>query len=172
MARGGKRRADENKRARPQAIDLLVLETRAVELRRERKSYRVIAAVLGVSVGAAFKAVQRGLAKLQVLLEKEAKGLLVQELNALDMAAEALVDAVKAGDTDAIDKWLKIHDRRKLLLGIAPTSATTVAAPDGGPVEVALSWGEEGQRGPGQAAPVAGFVVGEAADGEDPRGGE
>jgi hypothetical protein len=138
----------------------LLLEAKAVQLRARRYSYREIAAELGVSVGGAYKAVRRGLAKVTILVGQEADNLVALELESLDMAARALEGRVRLGDKDAVDQWLKVHDRRKSLLRIAPSAMVAVAGLTGGPVMVELSWGEGEAPGAGpERAPAVGFVV-------------
>jgi hypothetical protein len=141
-----------------QAAGASLLEAAAVQLRAKRYSYREIAAELHVSVTGAYKAVKRGLAKVRRVVTHEAENLVAMELESLDMAAKAIKVMVAGGDLDAVDRWLKLHDRRKALLGIAPAATVAVTGLGGGPLTVELSWGE-GQAPAEERTPAIGFEV-------------
>ncbi len=131
---------------RTRAIEQIEHDARAVELRRQHLSYRQIAVRLGVSHQAAFDAVKRGLADMYQEAANEVRQIEVERLD--ELATEAwkvlrtphytvsnsgkIVEHPETGelllDTSptlaAIDRLLKIQDRRAKLLGLdAPVKA-------------------------------------------------
>lgn len=101
----------------------------ALELRKAGGSYRAIGAQLGISECQAHADVKRALQALnekQNLLAEEYRAL---ELERLDMVALALAPRVKRGDLGAIDRWLKVTEARRKLLGLdAPIQYQEVPA--------------------------------------------
>jgi hypothetical protein len=89
---------------------------KALHMRTMRYSYDSIAKACGYgSKGAAFKAVQRELAKVA---REPAKELRIAELEALDVAERALATRLARGELAAIDRMLKIKDMRAKLTGL------------------------------------------------------
>ena len=106
----------------------------AVAMRREGATYEHIANHLGVSTTAAHKHVTRALESIQAATEKEVDLYRALEGERLDaMQAAIWPQAVEEGDLKAIDRILKLMERRAKLLGLdAPTkvAATTVDRED------------------------------------------
>jgi len=91
---------------------------KALEFRKAGASYRAIGSQLGVSEAQAHKDVMRALASLAKQELSSASEYRTMELERLDMAALAVVQRVKQGDLGAIDRWLRIIEARRKLLGI------------------------------------------------------
>lgn len=100
---------------------------KALELRKARASYRAIGRALGISEAQAFRDVKSALAQIAKVTEVKAGELRTLELEALDMAAVAIISLVRAGDVQAIDRWIKLSESRRKLLGIdAPTEIKNI----------------------------------------------
>lgn len=97
---------------------------RAFELRKAGLPYTRIAQELHVSAGAAFNIVNRYLLKLRDRTDELAESVRQIELSRLDSMLEGLWERASGGNTQAIDRVLKIMQRRADLLGLdAPTKA-------------------------------------------------
>lgn len=99
-------------------------------------SYRAIARELGVSEAQAFRDVQAELDKLAQQAQEEASRLRVLELRRLDEMLIRLSPMLypKSGDNvnlGAIDRALKIMERRAKLLGLDAPEKTEVSGPGG-----------------------------------------
>lgn len=117
-------------------IDAQERRRKAVELRRAGASYAHIAAQLGLSKSSVHKTVCRALVALQVDLDDQARLLQAQEADRLDHLQLKLWPRAMGGDVLAIDRVLRLMERRAKLLGldqplkIAPTTPTGDAAWD------------------------------------------
>lgn len=99
-------------------------ELRALELRKAGASYAQIAEVLGISRSAAHKAVARALDKVIAEVRENADRLRALELERLDHLSRELWRQALKGHLGAIDRLLKVMERRAKLLGLdAPTKA-------------------------------------------------
>lgn len=128
---------------------------RALELRKEAKSYRTIAAALGISVSTAHDDVQAALAELAAIELESAAELRTMELERLDLlaiealrimqATHPLVSGGKVFDgyaddgpkLGAIDRLLRISESRRKLLGLDAPAKTALTNPDGTPAAYA-----------------------------------
>jgi hypothetical protein len=110
------------------SAELLAKEEQALDLRRSGESYSAIAAQLGYSDrSAASKAVHRGIGRT---LQESADRLVTLESDRLDRLLHGVWDKAIAGDLAAVDRVLKIMERRAKLLGLdrtAEVSAEIVA---------------------------------------------
>ena len=107
-----------------QSVQTLDRHLQALELRKAGVSYRHIAQQLGYSgVSGAHSAVARALK--QVIQEPGAQ-VLQLEVERLDALLLALWPNAKRGDYGAIDRVLKIMERRAKLLGLDMVAANTV----------------------------------------------
>ena len=99
-----------------QSVQSLDRQLKALELRKAGVNYQQIADTLGyANPSGAFKAVERALKALQ---KEPASELLALELERLDAMLVAIAPAVRAGNFGAIDRALKIAERRAKLLGL------------------------------------------------------
>lgn len=91
-------------------------QMQALTLRKAGVSYQSIADALGYkTAGGAWVAVKAGLKKT---LQEPADELRTLELARLDDMLKAIASNVQAGNLTAIDRALKIQDRRAKLLGL------------------------------------------------------
>lgn len=106
----------------PAKIASREFEEKAFELRKCGHSYNSIAKQCSVTQAAAYQAVMRVLDRMETDLKEPAKKIRAMELAKLDRAEERISDKVEKGDLFAIDRFLKISERRARLTGIdAPT---------------------------------------------------
>lgn len=129
-------------------------KTRQAEIEVRRKkvaanltaglNYRDMAEALGVSLATVAGDVKVIIERWQ---DEQAStiGQWVQlESHRLDRALNAIWDKVQAGDLGAIDRALKIMERRARLLGLDTLSVTRLEGTDGGPIQVTITRKPEG----------------------------
>ena len=109
---------------------------RALELRRSGATYEEIAQACGYrSRSEAFQSIQRALSRV---IEEPAQALREIEGQRLDAMQQAIWDKAMTGDLPAIDRMLRLMERRAKLFGldtptkIAPTDPSGEAAYGGG----------------------------------------
>lgn len=101
-------------------------QLRALELRKAGYSYRAIAEELGISVSAAYRATTRALKRLNEKTQEEAEVVRRLELERLDDLLLAMWPKAQNGDQGAVDRILRIMERRARLLGLdAPLKEET-----------------------------------------------
>lgn len=94
----------------------------AMQLRTQGLSFQRIGDALGISRQSAHKHVQRALAELARETEQAVRELRALESERLDRALAVIWPQVEAGHLGAIDRMLRIGERRARLLGLdAPT---------------------------------------------------
>ena len=94
----------------------------ALELRKAGANYRRIGAQLGVSEAQAYKDVQGELQRIQAEASDLAADVRTLELERLDALTLALWPSARQGKEGAIDRVLRVMERRSKLLGLdAPT---------------------------------------------------
>jgi hypothetical protein len=114
MASG--RQGKGESRTSPRRIDAVERQSKAMELRKKGMAYREIAQELGYGgPSGAHKAV---MSALQKTLQEPADELRQLELERLDLAAAAIASKVEDGDLGSIDRWLRISESRRKLLGL------------------------------------------------------
>lgn len=95
---------------------------KALSLRTAGASYRAIAAQLAVSHETAFQDVQAALVNIATQAQHSAEALRELELERIDTALLAIAQMVRQGNLGAIDRWLRLGESRRKLLGLdAPT---------------------------------------------------
>ena len=134
MATETKKRAGRRTKSAVASTDAQTMahELLALGLRQKGRSYRSIAEEMGVSHETARQCVKRAMDRLRPIVEERAEEVRELELSRLDIATNGLMPKVIEGDTYAIDKLVKVMDRRARLLGLdAPTKASgTLKAED------------------------------------------
>lgn len=111
--------ANKNSAARARALDAQV---KALELRRMGKGYVEIGAALGIGKSQAHRLVQAGLEDARAQVEGSASELKAEEVSRLDAMLAGLWPEARKGHLGAIDRVLRIMERRSKLLGLdAPT---------------------------------------------------
>ncbi len=100
-------------------------QQKALELRLTGMSTRAIAEALGVSDHSTIQARING--ALKEIIREPAEAVLKMELERLDVMLVGLWKQAAAGDLQALDRALKIQDRRARYLGLdAPTKTQEV----------------------------------------------
>lgn len=103
----------------PPTAELLEKERNALELRRAGYTYDRIADRLGyANKGAAYKAVRRGIART---LQEPVDELIELETDRLDRLLSSVWAPAMKGDLGAVDRVLRISERRSKLLGLDRT---------------------------------------------------
>jgi transposase len=90
----------------------------ALDLRKQGYSYEAIGSRLGVTRGAAYKSVKTALDTLKDEVYEGAEALRLLEMERLDSLFEKAYTAAMAGDLVAIDKAVKLMERRARLCGL------------------------------------------------------
>jgi len=96
----------------------LQLMKKAYELRIAGLSYRRIGAQLGISYSSAFTYVREIMNELRKECKELAETYRDLELERLDQAQAAIYNKVLQGDVAAIDRLIRIQERRSKLLGL------------------------------------------------------
>ena len=119
---------NNSERGRPDRVKTLEREEQALELRRAGASYREIARILRVSVRTAHSVVQRGIGRHISAVADQGEHVLHLELDRLDRLLRAVWPQAIQGQPQAVDRALRIMERRSSFLGldaprkIAPTT--------------------------------------------------
>lgn len=110
------------------------------------KSERQIAVEMGVSPSGA-----HAMCRAIIDIYTERRGELADkyrsmELQRLEHATAALAPKVKKGNLLAIDRWVRLSESRRKLLGVDAPTKQAVSGPDGGPVRVEFVFPEDGEQ--------------------------
>lgn len=116
-------------------------ELRALELRRAGCSYREIAQTMGLSISKVHRHVKRAYDRLLHQVEDAAEDVRAVELDRLDRLLRGIWQRAAGGDVRAIDRVLKIMERRAAIMGTdAPRRLLPLGADgDGVPAGTALA---------------------------------
>jgi hypothetical protein len=107
----------------------LANQAKALELRRMGFGYQAIAEQIGVGKSQAHRYVIAGLADARAQISAHSDELKSEEISRLDGMLAALWPKARKGEVAAVDRVLKIGERRAKLLGL---DAPTVTALQGG----------------------------------------
>lgn len=136
MSKGGARQSKTDQKR----LEALERQRKALELRKFGVGFQAIADQLGYAdASGAYRAVMAGLKKT---LQEPADEVRKMELERLDVAMLAIQAQVRAGHLAAIDKWLKIMERRARLLGLDAPAKAVVTGESGGPLEIHVTYEE------------------------------
>lgn len=117
--------------AKARSIERQVL---ALDLRRRGLSYPAIAAQLGIGKSQAHRLVAAGLEGARAQIAASSTDLKAEELSRLDGMLEGIWRKARRGDVQAIDRVLKIGERRARLLGLdAPVRTALEGGGEGAP---------------------------------------
>lgn len=108
----------------------------ALQLRMAGVSYHAIAERLGVSDTQAFHDVKAELAKIAKQASAEAEHVRTMELERLDAMTLALWAQAKQGNQGAIDRLLRVMERRSKLLGLDAPTRQELSGPNGSPITI------------------------------------
>lgn len=109
----------------------------SLELRKAGASYRAIGAKLGISEAQAHRDVMTSLEALRKLQNVEAAQVLTIELARLDDMQIAIATQVRQGNHGAIDRSLRIMERRARYLGLDAPTKQEHSGPNQGPITIA-----------------------------------
>lgn len=110
---------------------------KALSLRLSGLDFDKIAAKVGyTNRSGAWKAVNNLLAERRHESEQEAKELLVVELDRVDAMLVAVWDSALKGNLQAVDRVIKLLERRAKYLGLDAPARSEVSGPDGGPLQI------------------------------------
>lgn len=98
--------------------DILTRQLKAIELRTRGYSYRAIGEQLKVSHVQAYRDVSAELKRLTSLRDEKLEELRELELQRLDRLLHKLDEKIEAGQLTAMDRALRIMERRARLLGL------------------------------------------------------
>lgn len=114
-------------------------QEQALDLRRAGYSYATIARKLTLSKSRAHSLVQTGLDEARAQITAAADDLRTVELARLDGMLHKLYPKASKGDVAAVDRVLKIGERRAKLLGLEAPVRIETTGRDGKPIEVTSS---------------------------------
>lgn len=114
-----------SKQASPDQIRALERKAQALTLRREGKTYRVIAQTMGISEAYAHQLVVGEYRRLVEEGNETAQEALKQALDKLDELMAVSMPKASSGDLKAIEATLKIIDRQSRLMGLTVTHKAT-----------------------------------------------
>jgi hypothetical protein len=123
-------------KASPRDAARIENEEKAIALRIGGASYKEIGQRLGLSCSAAHKMVMRVLEKDQRKTAEDRERLLQMELMRLDRMQLGLWSQAKAGNQGAVDRVLRIQERRAKYLGLDAPNRHELTGKDGDPMEI------------------------------------
>ena len=118
-------------------------EVRAFQLRLAGATYSQIADDLGISLGGAHKIIMRVLQRLETTAEETAEVVRRLEVERLDRMLLGLWPQAAKGGQGAVDRVLRIMERRAKLLGLDKPARQEISGPDGGPLDLSHLSDEE-----------------------------
>jgi len=110
-------------------------QVEALELRRAGLGYTAIAARLGLGKSQAHRLVVAGLEEARAQVSANADDLRAEEVSRLDAMMVGLWPAARNGAVSAIDRVVKIMERRAKLLGLDAPERKRLEGPNGGPIQ-------------------------------------
>lgn len=124
----------QGKRSAAQKIKAEESKYKALDLRKQGKSIRAIAATLKISIGATHKAINDALNEAIEENAKAGESLRLLELERLDALWEGVWPHAIKGNAAAVQACLRIMERRAKLLGLDAAEKTEVSGPGGAPI--------------------------------------
>ncbi len=119
----------------PEKIEAKVKESQALELRRAGLDYNRIAQAVGYETAAeAKRAIADALARLSPI--DDIALVRRMEVDRLDTLMASRWKAAVSGDDGAMDRVLRILERRAKLLGLDSPSQSVLSGPGGGPIQM------------------------------------
>ena len=111
----------------------------SMHLRKMGNSYRAIGKQLGISEAQAHRDVALAIKSINQHTEESAKEHQVIELARLDMAMVAIASGVTEGHLQSIDRWIRLCESRRKLLGLDAATKNELTGADGAPIQAGLS---------------------------------
>jgi hypothetical protein len=112
----------------------LALEQEVMKLRLAGATFQQIARNLGCSVGGAHKACMRAIKRVVEEINEDTEAVLHLELQRLDAMLLGIYPKAAAGDFGAIDRALRIMERRAKYLGLDAPQRWEHTGREGGPI--------------------------------------
>jgi predicted transcriptional regulator len=129
----------------PDAINAAVRAGEALRLRCKGKTYNQIAKVLGVSSGSVYNYISTALRELREQTAETAEELRELELSKYDAWQQAAEQVLEQGDETAqlhaIDRLLRVSERRSKLLGLDAPAKQEISGSLGLPMELQAEMG-------------------------------
>lgn len=110
-------------------------QVEALELRRAGLGYTAIAARLGLGKSQAHRLVVAALDEARAQVCANADDLRAEEVSRLDAMLTGLWPAARKGAVSAVDRVLRIQERRAKLLGLDAPERKRLEGPNGGPIQ-------------------------------------
>lgn len=110
-----------------------------LDLRRSGLSYSRIGEKLGITKQAAHRYVEKAMEETRAQIAASADVLRAEEVARLDAMLQGLWAKAKRGDAAAVDRVLRIGERRQKLLGLEAPVRIETTGRDGKPIEVSSS---------------------------------
>lgn len=126
----------ETRQLSARRIKALADQQKALELRRMAYGYQKIADTLGIGLVTAHRHVQNGLREARDQVSASTEALRSEELSRLDAMHQGVWVRAMKGESAAIDRVLKIMERRAKLLGLEAPVRIETTGRDGGAIEV------------------------------------
>lgn len=114
-----------------QSVRAAERQAKALELRRQGKSYQEIATVLKVTPTTVSTYVRQALEELRRSTEETTKEVFAIEAQRLDYITEKAFEAVEAGEKGAIDTFIRVLKRRAEMFGIDAPKRAEINLTDG-----------------------------------------
>lgn len=115
----------------PKALSATDLAAKALTLRKNGASYVQIGRALGVTPSGARRAVLRELHKVQIDLEETAREVKAMEIARIDEIMMAVYPLATKGDLYAVDRVIKLMDRRSTYLGLDAPAKKAITDTEG-----------------------------------------
>lgn len=110
-------------------------QVEALELRRAGLGYTAIGARMGLGKSQAHRLVVAALDEARAQVSANADDLRAEEVSRLDAMLTGLWPAARKGAVSAIDRVVKIMERRARLLGLDAPERKQLEGPKGGPIQ-------------------------------------
>jgi len=118
-------------------------QAQALELRRMGKGYVEIGAALGIGKSQAHRLVTAGLEDAREQIAASADELRAEEVSRLDGMLAGLWPTARKGVVTAVDRVLKIMERRAKLLGLDAPDRRELTGKDGKPLQAVTMTADE-----------------------------
>lgn len=132
----GKYKKIRNKDAKPAGVALWEKRWQYLDLRKQGLSYYQIAQRFGVSETAVSHTVKGALAELIEISKEDAEEVRQLELERLDEMLQGIWNRATTGDVAAVDRVVKLMERRAKYSGLDAPTRGEITGKDGGPIEI------------------------------------
>lgn len=123
----------------PNALTMAEKVQKALTLRQSGASYAEIARAMGTSTSRAHQYVTKALAEWREARIEAAEEIASTEMSRIDLIQRSIWAQALRGDLAAIDRIIKLMERRAKLLGLdAPTKVSPTDVAGSGPAEIKI----------------------------------